>query len=313
MRMLKKNLNRPQLMRLLKLDEAIRSGKYPNCSSFAKSYEVSYKTIQRDIDFLRTIGAPLEFDPAHNGFRYTDTAWQMPGLELTEGEFLALLMFTRVGKLFKNTPLAEELDSLAEKMRAVLHGPINADPAMFQQYFSFLPMPSRPVRREVWCELFNAVRIRHSVDMHYTTPGEAKSKWRVVEPLHLVCIGEEWYLTALDRPSDEIRNFALSRINELRDTGNEFEPVPFDPTKYYANRFGRFVGKPGEGKPVSIRFSADVAQWILEREWHPEQKIKRNKDGSIVLTFPAPSMYVVERWVREWGGDAAFLDDKEMV
>lgn len=309
MRMLKKNLNRPQLMRLLKLDETIRSGVFPNCFSFAKSYEVSYKTIQRDIDFLRTLGAPLEYDPSRNGYHYTDTAWRMPGLELTEGEFLALLMFTRVARLFQDTPLAEELDSLAEKMRATLHGSLNADPAMFQQYFSFLPMPSRSVKKDVWCALFYTVRECRAVELLYATPGRGKPHWRVVEPLHLACIGEEWYLAAFDRPSGEIRNFALSRMQELRDTGEQFDPHPFDPETYYANRFGRFIGKPGEAYPVSIRFSADAAPWIEEREWHPQQQIRRFKDGSIVLSFPAPSLYEVERWVAEWGGEAEIMKE----
>lgn len=309
MRMLNKNINRPQFLRLLELDKSIRSGRYPNCSSFSKSYEVSNKTIQRDIDFLRSLGAPLEYDPLKKGFFYTDTAWHMPSLELTEGEFLALLMSTRIARMFKNTPLADELESLWEKIQASLHGPVSSDPALFQKYFSFFPMPSRPICPEVWSCLFNAVREQHALELRYATPESKKGKWRVIEPLHMACIGDEWYLAAFDRPSMEIRNFALSRMKELRDTGDVFEPAEFDPDRYYANRFGRFVGRPGEVYPVSIRFSADVAGWIEEREWHPKQKIKRNKNGSIILSFPAPSLYEVERWVREWGEDAEILGD----
>ena len=46
-----------------------------------------------------------------------------------------------------------------------------------------------------------------------------------------------------------------------------------------------------------------------EREWHPEQTIRRFKDRSIVLSFPAPSLYEVERWVAEWGGEAEIIKD----
>lgn len=312
MRMLSKNINRPQFLRILELDKAIRSGKYPNCVSFAKSYEVSSKTVQRDIEFLRSLGAPLEYDSERNGFHYTDKAWHMPSLELTEGELLALVMITRVASMFKGTPLAEELDSLLEKVQATLHGPINTDPALFRQYFSFFPMPSRPIRKEIWICLFRAVREQQVLEMLYNTHGTPKGKWRVIEPLHMACIGEEWYLAAFDRPSGEIRNFALSRIQELRETGDEFEPIPFNPETHYDNRFGRFVGKPGETHPVSIRFSSTVAAWIEERKWHPKQTIKRDKDGNIVLSFPAPSLYEVERWVREWGEDACILSPNDL-
>lgn len=308
MRMLKKNLNRPQFLRILELDKAIRSGAHPNCSSFGEAYEVSCKTVQRDIEFLRSLGAPVEYDPLKKGFRYTDRTWHMPSLELTEGEFLALVMSTRIARAFRNTPLAEDLDSLLDKVLSALHGPMTSDPALFQRYFSFFPMPSRPIRQEVWLCLFRAVRARRAVELSYRKPGDKKGKWRVVEPVHMACIGDEWYLAAFDRPSGEMRNFALSRMRELRETGDEFDPVPFDPDVYYGNRFGRFVGKPGESYHVSIRFMPGVAGWIEERKWHPRQTIRHGKDGSVILSFPAPSLYEVERWVKEWGEDAEILE-----
>lgn len=313
MRMIKKDVNRPKLMRLLALDEAIRAGRYPNCTSFAQEYEVSYKSIQRDIEWLRDmVGAPLEFDRSRNGYYYTDTAWHMPGLELTEGELLSLLLLTRVTELFKDTTLETDIRSLAEKMQMTQHGSNIVDPALFQQYFSFLPMPSRPVSREIWGALFQAVRQRHAVQLLYASPQRPKPRHRVVEPLHLACIGEEWYLAAYDRPSEEIRNFALSRIRAVNDTGEVYEPVEFDPKTYYANRFGRFIGKPGESVPVKIWFSKDAARWIEERKWHPEQKIQRRKDGSVVLSFPAPSLYEVRRFVSEWAPDAKLLEPSEI-
>ena len=49
------NLYRRQFRRLAVLDEAIRSGKYPNCRSFAETWEVHRRTIARDIELLREI------------------------------------------------------------------------------------------------------------------------------------------------------------------------------------------------------------------------------------------------------------------
>jgi predicted DNA-binding transcriptional regulator YafY len=33
-----------------------------------------------------------------------------------------------------------------------------------------------------------------------------------------------------------------------------------------------------------------------------------NTDGSVLLSFPAPSIYEVKRWVLPWGGDAEVLE-----
>ena len=61
-----------QYTRVLALDRKIRAGEYPNCLNFAADYEISQKTAQRDIDFLRDeCGAPIAYDRVRKGF-YTD-------------------------------------------------------------------------------------------------------------------------------------------------------------------------------------------------------------------------------------------------
>ena len=53
--------NKSQFSRLLELDKRIRQGQYPNCLNFSADWEVSQKTIQRDIDFLRdSLNAPID-------------------------------------------------------------------------------------------------------------------------------------------------------------------------------------------------------------------------------------------------------------
>ena len=55
----------------MELDRVIRSGRLPNCTSFAGEWEVSPKTVQRDFDFLRDdMGAPLEYDAGRRGYRF---------------------------------------------------------------------------------------------------------------------------------------------------------------------------------------------------------------------------------------------------
>lgn len=67
------------------------------------------------------------------------------------------------------------------------------------------------------------------------------------------------------------------------------------------------MGEPGAVHDVAIRFTAHAAPGVLERRWHPHQSVERRKDGSIVLSFPAPSLYEVQRWALQWGGDAEVL------
>lgn len=60
---------KPQHARLLYIDREISKGSYPNNSQLALGYEVSAKTIQRDIDYMRyQLDAPIEYSAKHRGF-----------------------------------------------------------------------------------------------------------------------------------------------------------------------------------------------------------------------------------------------------
>ena len=60
---------RPPLLRMIRIHDLLSAGRYPNCSLLALEFEVSTKTIQRDVDFMRDqLVLPIEYDRARHGF-----------------------------------------------------------------------------------------------------------------------------------------------------------------------------------------------------------------------------------------------------
>ena len=60
------------------------------------------------------------------------------------------------------------------------------------------------------------------------------------------------------------------------------------------------------GKPMTVvvRFRADQAPYVREREWHPTQRFRTLPDGRLEMTFRAGGAFEIVRWVLGWG-DAA--------
>ena len=55
--------SRPPLERMLRIHQAIQSGKFPNASTLARELEVSAKSVHRDLEFMRDrLELPLEYD-----------------------------------------------------------------------------------------------------------------------------------------------------------------------------------------------------------------------------------------------------------
>jgi len=72
-------LSRPPLERMQRLHEMLSAGRYPNCRRMAAKLEVSTKTIQRDLDFMRDrLQLPIEYDGTLYGYRYSRAVVQVP-------------------------------------------------------------------------------------------------------------------------------------------------------------------------------------------------------------------------------------------
>ena len=56
--------SQPPLQRMMRIHDAIQSGRYPNCVEMAVQMEVSQKSAKRDIEFMRDrVNLPSGFDP----------------------------------------------------------------------------------------------------------------------------------------------------------------------------------------------------------------------------------------------------------
>jgi len=64
--------------------EGTGTGYLPNSSDFIKEFEVSRRTVARDLDFLRDEErAPLAYDDARHGFRMTDETYTLPPVRIS--------------------------------------------------------------------------------------------------------------------------------------------------------------------------------------------------------------------------------------
>ena len=81
------------------------------------------------------------------------------------------------------------------------------------------------------------------------------------------------------------------------------EPVNdagFEAKKFLDNTLYRFAGN-NEPFTVKLVFDAEIAEQVLEQQWHSNQKIKALKDGRVELEFTAKGDVEVKRWIMAWG------------
>jgi len=106
--------------------------------------------------------------------------------------------------------------------------------------------------------------------------------------------------------------FAIPRIVEASLMGEEFiAPVEFEPEPYLSTMFGRF-GSRKKILEFKLVFGKSVAPWILERQWHPEQRVRVRRNGDVELGFETAGIEEVFHWVMGWGRHCRVVKPKEL-
>ena len=282
------------------LDQLLRNNKYPNCTSFAEEWEISTKTAQRDIDFLKDrMGAPVEYDALERGYYYTESTFMMPAVQMNEGELAALLMGSKALEQFQGTPMAEKLKAVFEKLSIFLPDNITVRPEELFSHFSFISPPAMPISAKVWTVVVQALENRQMIEIVYRNwSGEKTAR---VAPVHLANLQGDWYLFAQYEEHANFRQLALARIQSIKLLSKKAEiKGTFDPKKELSNTFSKFAGD-NKAFQVTVQFHPEIAVSVQERQWHPEQKVKNLKGGGVEISFEAKGDIEIKRWVMAYG------------
>jgi proteasome accessory factor B len=305
--------SRPPLERMLRIHQALQSGKFPNASTLAREIEVATKTIHRDIEFMRDrLGLPVEYDSARIGYRYTEEVSAFPNIQITEGELFALIVAEKALQQYRGTSFEKPILSAIRKMEQSLPDTISLNLADIGQTISFRTRAEPILNLQIFDALAKAAARRQQIELAYRKPGQQQPEKRLVDPYHLANINGEWYLFAYDHARKDIRTFVPARVQSVTPTGRTFErPQKFSLEKRLRDSFGVHSGQ-GEYEVV-IRFNARAADYVREKKWHESQQLRELKGGGVELRMKLSSLMEVERWILSWGGDATVVKPRELV
>lgn len=298
---------------MLRIHQAIQSAGFPTATTLAAELEVSTKSIQRDIEFMRDrLELPIEFDRARWGYRYTEEVSAFPTVQITEGELFALVVAEKALQQYRGTSFEKPLLSALRKMEQSLPDTISLNLSEMDQAISFRTRAEPILDLTIFDQLAKATAARRQLELTYRKPGQRETEVRRIDPYHLANINGEWFLFAFDHLRQDIRTFVPSRIKALKETGHTFpRPHKFSLEKRLRGSFGV---QSGHGRfEIVLRFDESVADYIREKKWHESQKLRELRSGGVELQLELSSLAEVERWVLSWGGHARVLRPKELA
>ncbi len=182
--------SRPQHYRIRRMIQMVREGAetgyLPNSSDLMKEFEVSRRTVARELDFLRDEErAPLAYDDARHRFRLTDETYTLPPVRISRKEAFSFGLARKLVVHYEGTPLHLDMRSVLDKIGESLEGDIAIEPDWLSEHVGVMPEDFVRIDPEVWAQLAGFVERREAVQAMYQTFDGRVSEYEL-HPYHLL-------------------------------------------------------------------------------------------------------------------------------
>jgi proteasome accessory factor B len=301
--------SRPPLNRFQEIFHAIKTGRYPNRTQLARSIEVTTKTIQRDLDYMRyQLNLPIEFDYTRGGYYFTKTVTDLPLFQLTESELVSVFVAQKALEAYRGTPFEQPLRTAFQKLQAAASHPGTRVSISWEDLglsISFRHFDAYLPDMTIFAELARAIQIEEVVQFDYKKLDAKAFERRTVEPWHLACVSGQWYLLGYDTNREARRIFVLGRMQKVSTIARTFShprPGDADIRQLFQNSFQIWQSENSRLERIVLRFSGRAAQLVRERNWHLSQVVQELGNGDLELMLTLNSLEEIVPWILSWGG-----------
>lgn len=206
-----------RLTRITSILIQLQSKKIVTAKEIAERFEISLRTVYRDIRTLQEAGVPIS---SENGVGYFIVeGYHLPPVSVTEEEANALIISEQFMQKQGDISLAKNFDSLLFKIKSILKN--------FQkEHIEFLENRIEHfVKGEIYesnwlSAIQKAISNKNILTITYLSIYKEEYTTRKIEPLAVYFTNNAWIVIAYCQLRKELREFRLDRISKLlnRDT-----------------------------------------------------------------------------------------------
>lgn len=238
----------------------------------AQHFEVSRRTIQRDIDALCEMGIPIAAELGTSGGYSLPPDYSLPPLALTLHEALLLRLGLSSLSQLSETPFKRERESLLAKVQTLLPRDQGNELDQFQQALS-LDVPSRPYPTPFLDALLGSAHEQQWLAVTYRS--EKGVSQQTLLPMRVRTEAGLWYCEAYSYERQEMRIYRVDRFLDVK-----VDPSPPQlelPVSHIMHVHASFP-------EIRIHLTAR-GMLRLEREPYLAARIQRQGDGEGLLSL----------------------------
>jgi predicted DNA-binding transcriptional regulator YafY len=278
--------------RLLEITLILLNKSTVTARELADRFDVSTRTIYRDIDELSTAGVPVYTNKGSGGGIALLEDYSLNKAMLTEHERDSLLLALKTLQATKYP----EIEGILEKIGAVFK---KATAANWVQ-IEFSPWGSGPNEENKFLDVKRAILECKVVVFDYINADGVLSR-RNIEPMQLTFKSQAWYVWGYCRARRDFRTFRISRIRNMVVTHEDFIRRPLE-----SARDEEPAAPSSKNVILKLRFQPNDLYRVYDD--YDQDRITRNADGTYDVTVTFPEDEWVYGYIMSFGDHVEVLD-----
>lgn len=256
----------------------ISDGKLFKADKLAAEFELSERTIYRDMSALIQMGIPIESE-AGVGYQLKD-GYFLPPLLFEKEEAIAAGFALKLFTTYSSDNSQKSSLNALKKIESVLPQKVRTDYLRELDILDFVPKALNiTFSNEIFRLLMTAITNRYVVDLEYHAFRRDASDMRQIEPMKLFFEPGQnhWYLDAFCLTRKDWRIFRLDRIIQVNTTETHFQPR--------IRREYHVHPTPAVTTNAVLYTRPKEARWIREKQHWSFVDEQQNQEGLVVLTY----------------------------
>jgi len=287
----------------------LQSKRIVKASEIAERFEISLRTVYRDIRALEESGVPIGAE-AGVGYFLMDN-YKLPPVMFTKEEASALLFGEKLVEKMSDDGMKAEFCSALFKIKAILN-PEEKD--RLEKLYSQISVLNYTTSNENFNRLFlseiqQAMVSKQVLEIDYQAGYGAPATKRLVEPIGLCNYSRRWHLFAWCRLRSEYRDFRLDRIQDLRISTENFKGKQH----ISMDEFTRKLNVISDKANISLIMKTDRIKLINESKyWYGFTEEEKVDDQTSRLRFANNELRGFAMWIISSGSYAKVEEPEEL-
>ena len=304
----------------------LTGGKLVPATVLAERFQVSLRTVYRDIDRLIALGVPVDAERgAEGGFRLA-SGYLQPPVALTRNETAALLAAMALVRSSRTVPLAADLNSAEKKLLASLPKAVHGLLKEADRIVGVEPLPpdifhagTKAEATDDWQKALDGfmagILDSKRVRFNHVNPARNSVKAHDVEPRGVLFDRDLWYLAGRCVDTDTLKVYRADRVRGLEISGMFFRPDKNFSIKSLLGGawLSRAMRRWEQEEAIAEILITPAQAKRLSADWYYRHAVfTPAKDGRVLISIPSTDRARILPLVRWLGPGAELLGPEDL-